>query len=229
MMATTHVLAGLVIASGVAVVAPEFGTVAVVAAVIGGALPDFDLYSGHRKTLHFPVYLPVAAVLATPLAFLVPTEATVGLAVLLLAAGLHSASDALGGGLELRPWHATSERAVFSHYHGRWIPPRRLVRYDGAPEDLAVAGALAVPTYLVFESPIEEGVLLVLGISAVYVLLRKPLIRFGELAVERLPPSVVEALPDAVVGDFVESVDREREAAGEDRPGAARDRSVRSD
>ena len=229
MMATTHVLAGLVIASGVAVVAPEFGTVAVIAAVLGGALPDFDLYTGHRKTLHFPVYLPVAAAIATPLALLVPTAATVGLAVLLLAAGLHSASDALGGGLELRPWRATSERAVFSHYHGRWIPPRRLVRYDGAPEDLAIAGALAVPPYLVFGSPIQEGVLLVLGISAVYVLLRKPLIRFGEWAVERLPSSVVEALPDAVVGDFVESVDREREAAGRERSASARDRSVRSD
>ncbi len=229
MMATTHVLAGLVIASGVAVLAPEFGPVAVVAAFVGGALPDFDLYAGHRKTLHFPVYLPVAAALATPLAILIPTQATVGLAVLLLAAGLHSAMDALGGGLELRPWQATSDRAVFSHYHGRWVPPRRLVRYDGAPEDLLLAAVLAVPAFLVFGSPVEEAIVVVLVISAVYVVLRKPLIRFGEWAVERLPQEVVAAIPDAIVGDFVESVDREQEAARRDLGSAGRDRSVRSD
>ena len=229
MMATTHVLAALVIASGVALVSPEFGAVAVVAAFVGGALPDFDLYAGHRKTLHFPVYFPAGAALAVPLALLVPTQATVGLAVLLLAAGLHSAMDALGGGLELRPWHGTSDRAVFSHYHGRWIPPRRLVRYDGAPEDLVLAGLLAIPGLVVFGSPVEEAIVVVLAISAVYVLLRKPLVRFGEWAVEWLPREVVEAIPDAVVGDFVESAGREREASGPEPAAGGRDRPVRSD
>jgi hypothetical protein len=217
MMATTHVLAGLTIASAVAVVAPEFGSVAVVAAVVGGALPDFDLYAGHRKTLHFPVYLPAAAAIAAAVARVVPAQATVGLAVLLLAAGLHSAMDALGGGLELKPWEGTSDRAVFSHYHGGWIAPRRLVRYDGAPEDLLLAGVLAVPTFVVFGSPVEEGIVGVLAVSAVYVVLRKPMVRFGEWLVERLPPEVVVRVPDAVVGDLVESVGRDRQAAGRDR------------
>lgn len=215
MMATTHVLAGLAIASAVATVAPEFGPVALVAAAVGGALPDFDLYAGHRKTLHFPVYLPGAAALATPLALLVPTQVTVGLAVFLLAAGLHSAMDALGGGLELKPWHATSDQAVFSHYHGRWIAPRRLVRYDGAPEDLLLAGALSIPTFLVFDSPVEEGILAVLAVSAVYVALRKPMVRFGEWAVKRLPPSVVGRIPDAVVGDLVDAAGSDRPAGGD--------------
>ena len=215
MMATTHVLAGLVIASAVATVAPEFGPVAVLAAVVGGALPDFDLYAGHRKTLHFPVYLPGAAALATPLALLVPTQATVGLAVFLLAAGLHSAMDALGGGLELKPWHATSEQAVFSHYHGSWIAPRRLVRYDGAPEDLLLAGVLAVPGFVVFGSPVEEGIVGVLAVSAVYVALRKPMVRFGEWAVQRLPPAVVGRIPDAVVGDLVDATRGDRSTGGD--------------
>lgn len=229
MMATTHVLAGLVIASGVAVVAPEFGPVAVVAAILGGALPDFDLYAGHRKTLHFPVYLPAVAAVVTAIAVVVPTQATVGLAVLLLAAGLHSTMDALGGGLELKPWHATSEQAVFSHYHGRWVRPRRLVRYDGAPEDLLLAGALSIPTFVVFGSPVEEVVVGVLAVSAVYVVLRKPMVRFGEWLVERLPPAVLRRVPDAIVGDLVESVGRERSSNDREARGASRERPSRSD
>ena len=215
MMATTHVLAGLVVASAVATVAPEFGPMALVAAAVGGALPDFDLYAGHRKTLHFPVYFPGAAALATPLALLVPTQATVGLAVFLLAAGLHSAMDALGGGLELKPWHATSQQAVFSHYHGSWIAPRRLVRYDGAPEDLLLAGVLAVPAFVAFGSPVEEGIVAILAVSAVYVVLRKPMVAFGEWLVERLPPAVVGRIPDAVVGDLVDAAGADRPAGGD--------------
>lgn len=211
MMATTHVLAGLAIASAVAVVAPEFGPAALVAAAVGGVLPDLDLYAGHRRTLHFPVYLPAAAAVATPLALVVPTPATVALAVFLLAAGVHSAMDALGGGLELKPWRATSDRAVFSHYHGEWIAPRRLVRYDGAPEDLLLAGVLAVPALVVFDGPVEEAILAVLAVSAAYVALRKPMVWVGEWLVGRLPPAVLARLPDAVVGDLVESV-------GSDRP-----------
>jgi hypothetical protein len=215
MMATTHLLAGLTVASAVAVVAPEFGPVALVAAAVGGVLPDLDLYAGHRKTLHFPVYLPVAAAVATPLALLVPSQVTVALAVFLLAAGLHSAMDALGGGLELKPWHGTSDRAVFSHYHREWIAPRRLVRYDGAPEDLVLASVLAVPAFVVFESPVEEGIVAVLAVSAVYVLLRKPMVRFGEWLVERLPPAVVGRIPDAVIGDLVEAAGADRSTRGD--------------
>jgi len=210
MMATTHVLAALAVASAVATVAPEFGTVAAIAAVLGGIAPDLDLYSGHRKTLHFPVYLPLTAALAVPAAVFVPNAATVGLAMFLLAAGLHSAMDAWGGGLELKPWRATSEKAVFSHYHGGWIAPRRLVRYDGAPEDLVLGAVLAVPVLLVFSTPIGWFVGAVLAVSAVYVLLRKPMVAFGEWAVERLPAPVLRRIPEAVVGDLVESVGREQ-------------------
>ena len=215
MMATTHVLAGLSVASAVAVVAPEFGPVALVAAAVGGLLPDLDLYAGHRRTLHFPVYLPAAAAIAAAVALVVPSTATVALAVFLLAAGLHSAMDALGGGLELKPWQATSEEAVFSHYHGGWLTPRRLVRYDGAPEDLLLAGILAVPPFVVFGSPVEEAILAVLALSAVYVALRKPMVWFGEWLVGRLPPAVVARVPDAVVGDLVESVGRDRPVRGD--------------
>lgn len=210
MMATTHVLAALAVASAVATISPEFGAVAAVAAVLGGVAPDLDLYAGHRKTLHYPVYLPITAALAVPVAVIAPSTVTVGLAVFLLAAGLHSAMDAWGGGLELKPWRETSEKAVFSHYHGGWIAPRRLVRYDGAPEDLLLGVILAVPVVVVFSTSVDWFVGGVLAVSAVYVLLRKPMVAFGEWAVERLPARVLRRIPDPVVGDLVESTGREQ-------------------
>jgi hypothetical protein len=205
MMATTHALAGVALAGAVTVLAPELGPVPVAAAALGGLFPDFDMYAGHRRTLHFPVYYALAAVPAVVAAVLVPGPLAAAVALFLAAAALHSASDALGGGLELRPWEATSDRAVYSHYHGRWLPPRRLVRYDGAPEDLALAVGLAVPTLAVFgtDGPVATGVLLAVGVSAAYALLRKPMVAVAERVVAALPPGVRARLPARFVEDLV--------------------------
>jgi hypothetical protein len=214
MMATTHALAGATLAVLVGVLFPESaaGTSAIpiAAAALGGLFPDFDLYAGHRRTLHFPVYFSVAAVLAAVVAVaatataLAPGSelAVTAAALFLAAAALHSASDALGGGLELKPWLGTSERAVYSHYHGRWIRPRRLIRYDGAPEDLLVAAALAVPAVYAFDGVVETAVLAAVGISAVYVLLRKPMVTVAQAIVDALPEDVVGRLPARFVEDF---------------------------
>jgi hypothetical protein len=196
MMATTHALAGVVLALLALWVAPEAGLAAVLAGALGGLAPDFDLYAGHRKTLHYPVVYSVFAVVAVAVAGLLGTPETVTIAVFLSAAALHSLMDALGGGLELKPWRGQSERAVYDHVRRRWIAPRRWIRYDGAPEDLALAGVLAVPSLVVFGSPVREGVLAALGISAVYVLLRKPLVRLAERVVGGLPANVVDRVPD---------------------------------
>ncbi|WP_435076861.1 hypothetical protein [Halococcus sp. AFM35] len=121
-MATTHALAGVALA---ALVASEQAGVALPAGFVGGLFPDLDLYVGHRKTLHFPVYYWPLALAGGVLVAIGTGPATVGLACFLLAAALHSTMDAFGGGLELRPWEATSERAVYNHYTGRWHRPRR--------------------------------------------------------------------------------------------------------
>jgi hypothetical protein len=97
---------------------------------------------------------------------------------------------------------------VFSHYHDSWIAPRRFVRYDGAPEDLLVASVLAVPAYVTFGSPVEELILGALALSAVYTLLRKPMVWAGEWLVEWLPPDVVGRIPDRFVGDLVDARER---------------------
>ncbi len=200
-MLPTHALFGMLLALPVAVLAPEYGVVALGAGLAGGILPDLDLYVGHRKTLHYPVGYSLLAVAAAAGAVLTPTAATVGAALLLAAAASHSLVDVLGGGLELRPWEATSERAVYDHYRGRWIAPRRWVRYDGAPEDLLLSVGLAVPLWLHVGAAFRPVVLAALGIGAVYAASRRVLPRVAHLlATQVLPgrvsPSLLARVPD---------------------------------
>ncbi|WP_311173154.1 metal-dependent hydrolase [Halobellus ordinarius] len=212
MMATTHALAGVALATLLGVLFPESaaGTsvIPIAAAALGGLFPDFDLYAGHRRTLHFPVYFSVAAAAAVLVAVaataFVPAAAliAVSVALFLSAAAVHSGMDALGGGLELKPWLGNSERAVYSHYHRRWLRPRRWVRYDGAPEDLLVAVAFALPAVAVYDGSVQTGVLAAVGVSAVYVLLRKPMVIVTQAVVDALPASVVTRLPARFVEDF---------------------------
>ncbi|MFC7046918.1 metal-dependent hydrolase [Halobacteriaceae archaeon GCM10025711] len=185
MMSTTHAFVGLLLASSMLFLAPEFAVVGAVAAMAGGVFPDLDLFVGeHRKTLHYPDYYWVAAAPAVAVAAFAPGPLTVGAAFFLVSAALHSASDALGGGLGLRPWEDTSDRrGVYLHSRRRWIPPRRWVRYDGAPEDLALAAAFALPGYLLFDGVVSQIVVAGLAVSVVYTAVRK---RLPDLAPEFL-------------------------------------------
>jgi hypothetical protein len=198
MMATTHALAGLALAAGVTTAAPELGTLPAVAAAVGGLAPDVDLLGAHRRTLHFPAYASLLAVPAVGVAFVAPGSVTVAAALFVVAAALHAASDVLGPGLELRPWEGTSERAVYDHLRGRWIAPRRLVRYDGAPEDVAVGALLAIPSLVVFDAPITTGVGVALAVSVGYAALRKRLPAIAEWGADALPDGFDEFLPERV-------------------------------
>ncbi|RQG91072.1 metal-dependent hydrolase [Natrarchaeobius chitinivorans] len=176
MMATTHVFAGLAVVAPVAYAAPEFATPLAVGAILGGFAPDVDLVLEHRRALHFPVVGAVVAVPAVALATLLPTTATAALAAFAVVAWLHAASDAIGGGPEMDPWNDRTDRAVYDHVNGRWIRPRRWVRYDGAPEDAALAVALAVPALIVFDGWVQGLVVGGIVLSLVYALLRRRLI-----------------------------------------------------
>lgn len=56
-MSPTHIAAGLALATPAALLAPELGTAAALGGIVGGVLPDLDLFAGrHRRTLHFPTY-----------------------------------------------------------------------------------------------------------------------------------------------------------------------------
>ena len=198
MMATTHALAGVGLALAVSLVVPEAGGLPVAAAAAGGLFPDFDLTGAHRKTLHFPVYYSVAAVAAAAVAATVTTPLTLGVALFLAAAALHTVMDILGGGLEPRPWLARSDRAVYNHASGRWVRPRRWIRYDGAPEDLALCVALAVPAFVVLDGVGETAVVAAVVISVIYTAARKPLVALADRVVPQIPQDVFERLPDRV-------------------------------
>ncbi|MFC7068626.1 metal-dependent hydrolase [Halobaculum lipolyticum] len=195
MMLPTHALAGMALALPVAAVAPEAAPVAFLAGLLGGVVPDLDLYVGHRRTLHFPVYYTVGAAVAVPVAAVVATPAAVAVAVFLAAAALHCVADVFGGGLELRPWRATADHAVYDHFNGRWIAPRRWVRYDGAPEDFLLSAALAGALWGPVGAAQEPLVAGAVAVAAAYAALRRVLPGVVELLVDRLPDPVVGRLP----------------------------------
>jgi|AntRauTorcE11898_2_1112593.scaffolds.fasta_scaffold01626_12 hypothetical protein len=202
MMVTTHALAGLLLAIPVAFLAPEFAATAAVAALAGGIFPDLDMPAAHRRTLHFPVYFSLAAAIAFVVALAVPATWSVAAALFLASAALHAVSDAGGGGLELRPWEATGDRAVYSHYHGRWWLARRWIRYDGAPEDAVATVLLAVPAVVVYDGHIQTSVFGAVAIGVVYAAIRRPLIRWTERLVEKLPPELLDRVPGSLLTDF---------------------------
>lgn len=188
-MATTHALAGVTLAVPLLIVAPEVATIALLAGCIGGLWPDLDVSFNHRRTLHFPVLYPACAVFCLCLALRWPSMWTIALATATAAAALHTTMDILGGGLELRPWQATSDLGVYSHVHGRWIRPRRWIRYDGAPEDLAVVSILAVPPLLISPDTLQAIIVVLVAISAVYVVARKRVATIAEAFVDDFQPA----------------------------------------
>ncbi|MFT4947827.1 MAG: hypothetical protein ACI8TL_002076 [Natronomonas sp.] len=202
MMATTHALAGMALVSLTGLVAPEYLPAAVCAAAVGGIFPDLDLFGTHRLTLHYPVLYSFGTVPLVALAVLAPSAGTVVLAAVVTSAALHSVMDAFGGGLELKPWQGTSDRAVYSHYHRRWVRPRRWIRYDGAPEDVLLAAVLAAPLLVIFTGRIQTAVAALLGLSLAYGFVRKPLVAAAGWLVDTLPADVVERLP----GQFTEDL-----------------------
>ena len=165
-MLPTHAVVGLAVATPLLGVAPEFAPAALLGGLLGGIFPDLDLYSGHRKTLHYPTGYAVAALPAVGAAALFPVAATVGLAWFFVGAVAHCRMDRYGGGLELEPWEETSERAVYDHARGEWREPKRWVRYDGSPRDLLLLTAVAVPLFLTVGWPFRGDVVLTCESSA---------------------------------------------------------------
>ena len=174
MMAPTHALAGIVVASTSVILAPDHATAALLAGAAGGLFPDVDAVVGtHRKTLHFPAYGWVVAVPAVGLAVLTPAPWSVALACFGAAAALHALSDWFEGGVEWRGWERNTDRAVYCHLTGEWLTARRWIRYDGAPEDLLLSAVLAGVALLVVSGPVRWLVVALLALGAVYTLVRR--------------------------------------------------------
>lgn len=173
MMITTHTAVGVALGAVLLPIRPEFAVVAAAAGFLGSIFPDFDVLFEHRKTFHFPVYYWIAAFPALLLAVVFPSTMTIAILFFLVSAGIHSVMDVFGGPREFRPWEYTSNQAVYLHSRGRWVAPRRGIRYDGAPEDLLVAIVASVPGLLLFEGRFRKLILVGLLVSGLYTLFRK--------------------------------------------------------
>lgn len=187
MMATTHALYGMAAGAATLAVAPEHAPVAMLVGYVAGFLPDLDAYAAHRRTLHFPVYFSVLAVPAVGLAVTWPSLLTVSLGTAIAALALHAVMDAGGGGLSLRPWDEQPDRAVYSHFHGDWVAPRRYVPYDGAPSDLLLALGAGLPLLAVTTGSYRLLVVGTLVLSAGYVVVRKRLVEIVSVAIRLTP------------------------------------------
>ncbi|WP_277554578.1 metal-dependent hydrolase [Halobaculum limi] len=181
-MAFTHALVGAALAAPVVAFAPELAVPAVLAGMVGGLVPDVDLFVGrHRRTLHFPILGWALALPAVALALFAPGVATVAAAVGTVSFAVHAGMDALGAGDEVRPWERTSREAVYDHLRGKWVEPRFWIRYDGAPEDAVATAILAAPVVVFYPDPFPAiaTACVVLGVG--YAVVRR-----------RLPPVVEE-------------------------------------
>jgi len=196
MMLPTHALVGLAVGAPLLWLAPESATAALAGGLLGGIWPDLDLYVGHRRTLHYPTGYSLAAVAAVLVAAAVGSPLAVGLAVALVAAAAHCQMDRFGGGLELRPWENTSERAVYDHVAGEWRAPKRWVRYDGAPEDVGLSLLVGLPLVVVVPPLFRRLVVAALTIAIGYGLLRRWLAALAPVLAEFVPDPVVEYVPE---------------------------------
>ncbi|WP_440771292.1 metal-dependent hydrolase [Natronorubrum sp. DTA28] len=196
MMLPTHAVIGLAIAAPLLFLSPDIAPAALTGALIGSLVPDLDLYAGHRRTLHYPTIYTLLALPLALIAAVVPTTASVGVASIVVGAAVHCHADRLGGGLELRPWEGTSERAVYDHVRGRWRRPKRWVRYDGAPEDLSLLVALAVPLLVVLEGPFRAVVAIALVVGAVYAGLRRRLAALAPVVFGYVPERLEGYVPE---------------------------------
>lgn len=194
-MLPTHALVGMLIALPVAMAAPEASGIVLVAGLLGGIFPDLDMYAGHRKTLHYPVYYSVFAVGTGIFAVAGSVAAAGAIAIFLFAAAVHSVSDVLGGGLELHPWEATSERAVYDHHRERWLRPRRLVGYDGSPGDLLLSAGVALPLWLAVDGQFRWIIVAALVVGSVYTGIRRLLPTIAIHLAGILPERLVVYLP----------------------------------
>ena len=173
MMAPTHVTIGLSIAAVVSALTP-FGLAPVVGGLVGSLVPDIDLFVGrHRRTLHFPVLGWLPALAASVVAWVAPSPISVSLSVGAVAFALHAVVDIAGAGEELRPWERTNPLAVYCHVRGRWLRARYWVRYDGAPEDLGLTLAFALPVLWVYDGWVALVAIAAVIVGAVYAAVRR--------------------------------------------------------
>lgn len=196
MMLPTHAVVGLALAVPLLAFAPDHAAAALAGVLVGSTVPDLDMYAGHRRSLHYPTGYVLAAVPAAIGAGFFRTPLFVALAFGLAGAALHCRMDRYGGGLELRPWEGTSDRAVYDHVRGHWRTPKRWIRYDGAPEDVALMLFVGGPLAAVLPGPFQWVVLAAFLVGCTYGLLRRRLAVLAPVVFGKIPEPASDHVPD---------------------------------
>lgn len=137
MMLPTHILMGGSLGLSSMFFFPQHFLVAVLAGMVGGFLPDIDMFWEHRKTCHRPFQFLLATLIFFPVVFLFPIFSTVAVFFLLASVTVHSWVEILSNGKTMRPYQNQDNRAVYDHLGERWFEPRRLV-VMGSPRDLVL-------------------------------------------------------------------------------------------
>lgn len=203
MMAFTHLLLSLALATLVSPFVPDAVALPAVLAVVvaGGLAPDLDLLARHRRTLHYPVGFPALALGSLGSFAATGVEAALLLALGFAAATLHVLADLLGGSAERAPWDPVTEFGVYNHVLGRWHRPRRVVRYSGSRGDLLVGvgcGLVAVASPVPAPA-VDVAVVALVAAAAGYTLARTHLSSIVSAGVRVLPPGVRRLVPVVAV------------------------------
>lgn len=195
MMLPTHVVIGLALGAPLLVIAPEIAPVALLGVLIGSILPDLDMYSGHRRTLHYPTGYAIATAMSIPLAVWLQWPIAISGTFVLFGAALHCRMDRYGGGLELEPWKATSNRAVYDHVQRQWLTPKRWIRYDGAPEDFILMATIGLPLVFVFDGGFQWVTFIAIVVGGAYAVFRRRLAGIARTVFRHVPASVAHHVP----------------------------------
>jgi len=145
---------------------------------------------------HPPDSAPELTIPAIIVARGVGTSLSIGIAVAVVAAATHCRMDRYGGGVELRPWEGTSERASYDHVAGRWLPPKRWVRYDGAPEDVGLTLLVGVPLVAVVRPTFRWIGVAALVVAGGYDLLRRRLASLAPVIAGYVPEPIGDYVPE---------------------------------
>ena len=198
-MLPTHALSGMIISLPLFYFKPELAYIGLISGLIGSVFPDSDMYWGHRKTLHYPVYYSVLAFLSLTAFLIYTTPATLAISFFLIGCTIHTLSDILTAGLELKPWKQQSKKAVYNHYSQEWIEPKHIIAYDGSKGDLAILLSLSIPLLFILGPKSKLFVFTMVIIGIIYSLLRKKLPNIGVQLIEYIPSRYMKYVPNRYI------------------------------
>lgn len=177
MMIFTHILIGVLLATGAAQLSTLPTSYFLILGALGGILPDVDMLFIHRKTLHYPVMFSALTIVLILVYPFIQSELLLMLIAVTSAAAVHCLMDTLGGGKEMRPWLEADERAVYNHFHQRWIEPLRIF-YDGSLPDLLISVGSAVAILSVVSAEFNLWIIALVVLAVIYTLFRRIVTRW---------------------------------------------------